>query len=159
MMTTLLGLSILALGLTIAMFATRNMMLGFPSAIFWGILGGFSYQQSSTTWDWQYTLFFSAMGMVIFCLFAAYALRKSDLAGPDADKGEFIDEGGLKSRKTAPKKRGSGNGQPKKKDWGDLEGRDPFAMEDKAEVATASTHKVRERAKKRKEKVRWGEFK
>lgn len=157
-MVTLLALALPALALTVAMFATRNSLLGFPSAIFWGILGGYSYRESSSTWDWQYILFFSAMGMVIFCVLAAYTLRKEDLAGPDKEgKIAFIDEGDPKPGKTALKKRPQK--ADKKKDWGDLEGRDPFAMEDKAEVATASTHKVRERAKKRKEKVRWGEFK
>lgn len=90
----LIALAILAAGLTITMFMTRNSLLGFPAGIFWGILSGFAYTQSSSTWDWQYILFFGAMGMVIFSIFAAYTLRKRDLAGPDADSGKFIDEEG-----------------------------------------------------------------
>jgi len=90
--TSLLILAILALGLTIAMFATKNSMLGFPSGIFWAILAGFAYQQHSVTWDLLYILFFGAIGMAIFSFLAAYALRRRDLAEPDADKGQFIDE-------------------------------------------------------------------
>ena len=87
-----IALILIPLGLTAAMFITKNSMLGFPCGIFWGVLGGYSYLQSSTTWDWQYLLFFAAIGMVIFSILAAYTLRNRDLAGPDADKGKFIDE-------------------------------------------------------------------
>ena len=89
---TLLILGLLALGLTVAMFATRNSMLGFPSGIFWAVLGGYSYQRSLATWDWQYLLFFAAMGMVIFSILAAFALRKKDLDEPAEDEGAYIDE-------------------------------------------------------------------
>ena len=88
----LFTLAILALGLTIAMFHTRNLMLGFPCAIFWAVLGGYSYTQSTVTWDWQYFLFFASMGMVIFCLLAMYALRTKDLSEPNADEEAFFDE-------------------------------------------------------------------
>ena len=102
----LLGLALLALGLTVAMFVTRQMMLGFPCGLFWAILGGYAYTQSTTPWgDWQYFLFFASMGMVVFSIFAAYALRtkkqeavEGDLyfdEGGDADV-KFIDEGGSK---------------------------------------------------------------
>lgn len=84
----LIVLGILAVGLTVTMFATRNMLLGFPAGIFWAIHGGFAYQQSTQTWDWQYLLFFASIGMTIFSIYAAFALRKSDLAGPDTDEEE-----------------------------------------------------------------------
>jgi len=88
-----IALMLLPLGLTVTMFATKNSMLGFPSGIFWGVLGGYSYLQSTSTWDWQYLLFFASIGMVIFSILAAYTLRSRDLAGPDIDRGEqFIDE-------------------------------------------------------------------
>lgn len=88
-----IALMLLPLGLTVTMFATKNSMLGFPSGIFWGVLGGYSYLQSTSTWDWQYLLFFASIGMVIFSILAAYTLRNKDLAGPDIDRGEqFIDE-------------------------------------------------------------------
>jgi hypothetical protein len=162
-MVTLFMLCLPPLGLTIAMFITRNMMLGFPSGIFWGILGGYSYLQSTETWDWQYLLFFASMGMVIFSLYAAFALRKKDLAGPDADKGKFIDENGKRSV-IRPK--------PEnvhimvKRDWGDIDRLDMYAITDRDtetpdETLTAKPirEKVRERAKKRKAKIAWGEFK
>lgn len=87
------ALMLLPLGLTATMFITKNMMLGFPSAIFWGVLGGYAYLQSVETWDWRYLLFFACIGMVIFCMLAAYTLRKKDLSEPDVDKGtQYIDE-------------------------------------------------------------------
>ena len=153
MVVALLGLSLLALVLTVAMFATRNMLLGFPSAIFWGIFGAYAYQQSYTTWDWQYILFFGAMGMTIFCMFAAFALRKRDLAGPDADKGAFVDEG-------KPEKRATKSGRVNRKPgWGNI---DRLTMHDMgvtpSRPSTKARERVQERAKKRKEKIRWGEF-
>ena len=84
-------LAILALGLVIAMFATKQMMLGFPAGMFWFILGGYAYTQSISTWDINYFLFFGSMGMGIFSVLAMYGLRtkKEELAEGD----EFIDEG------------------------------------------------------------------
>ena len=93
---TLLSLAILALGLTVAMIIAKNMMLGFPSAIFWAVLCGFMYTQSLTTWDWQYLLSFASGGMVIFSCLAMYALRKRDLEPKEADwldSGKYVDEG------------------------------------------------------------------
>jgi len=163
---TLAVLGILALAPTVAMFATRNLLLGFPSAIFWGILGGFAYQQSSTTWDWQYILFFSSMGMVIFCIMAMYALRRTDLSGPDADKGKFIDEGGQRRPRTRvvyaddyEEKMGP---EP---DWGDIDrlgmnDLDDTALKKKTTNAGKVTRKtLHERATERKKKINWGEFK
>ncbi len=84
-------LAFAAVVLTYAMFQSRQAMLGFPCLIFWAILSGYCYQQSTTTWDTYYLTFFGAMGVGIFCAFAAYGLRtkKEDLAEGD----EFIDEG------------------------------------------------------------------
>ena len=80
--------------MTALMFLRSNYMLGFPSAIFWGIAGGYAYQHSTATWDMQYFIFFGAMGMVLLSLLAMPAMRRRDTAGPDADKGRFLDEGG-----------------------------------------------------------------
>ena len=89
----LLGiLSLIAVALTIAMFATRNLMLGFPSAIFWAILGGHCYLESAATWDIYYLIFFASMGMAIFCMYAMYGLREQDLSEPNPDKGKYFDE-------------------------------------------------------------------
>ena len=80
-----------AVFLTMAMFQSRQAMLGFPCLIFWAIMGGYCYQQSTATWDIYYFTFFGSFGMAIFCTFAAYGLRtkKEELAEGD----EFIDEG------------------------------------------------------------------
>jgi len=161
-MVALFMLSLPGLALTIVMFTTRNMMLGFPSAIFWGIFGGYAYMQSAEAWDWQYILFFASMGMVIFSLFAAFALRRKDLAGPDGDKGKFFDEVVAGRRKKKAK-----TGQiVEKRDWGDI---DSLGMYDLGEAdkkrlpgenpkAVEARERVQDRAKKRKTKVRWGEF-
>jgi hypothetical protein len=161
-MVGLLLLCLPALGLTVTMFATRNMMLGFPSAIFWGILGGYAYIQSAATWDWQYILFFASMGMVIFSLFAAFALRKKDLAGPDADKGKFIDE---TDRQAVIKPRPENVHLMVKRDWGDIDHLDMYSLSDKDTEAPDETRtakqvreRVHDRAKRRKAKVSWGEF-
>ncbi len=87
-----LFLSLIALGLTMAMFHTRNMLLGFPCVIFWAVLGGYAYTESTVVWgDWQYYLFFASMGMVIFSALAMYALRTPKEEKEEGD--EFIDEG------------------------------------------------------------------
>ena len=85
-------LSIIAVALTCAMFLTRNLLLGFPSAIFWAVLGGHCYIESVAEWDIYYFIFFASMGMVIFCMYAMYALRPQDLSEPDAGKEKYIDE-------------------------------------------------------------------
>lgn len=96
---TLLGiLAGSAVLLTIAMFISKQSMLGFPSAIFWAITGAQSYILSTTPWgDIYFYLFFASMfGMTIFTAFAAYGLReKRDAIGDEEmEKGEgmFIDE-------------------------------------------------------------------
>jgi hypothetical protein len=91
-----------AIVLTCAMFQSRQAMLGFPCLIFWAIMGGYCYQQSTATWDIYYLTFFGSFGMAIFCAFAAYGLRtkKEEMADGDdfIDEGKddvkFIDEGG-----------------------------------------------------------------
>ena len=88
----LYALLAIAVALTWAMFSSRNMMLGFPCAMFWAIMGGYCYTQSTATWDIWYFLFFaSAFGMTIFTMLAAFALRtkKEEVAEGD----ELIDEG------------------------------------------------------------------
>lgn len=90
MTNELLAYSILALGLTIAMFVTKEMMLAFPAAMFWGILSGYAYTSSVTDWDTPMLLGFASGGMVMFCVLAMFALRKRDL---DAKKGDYEGEG------------------------------------------------------------------
>ena len=157
-------LAVLAAGLTITMIIAKQSLLGFPSGIFWAISGGYAYQQYTTQWDLWYLTFFACMGMVLFSILAAFALRKRDLAGPDADKGAFIDEGGVIHPRTqvleVPRKR---------VDWGDIDRLSMDATEDTEyessyseavhnEITTEAEAR-RERAKKRKAKIAWGEFK
>lgn len=90
---TLMALALLATGLTVAMFMTRQAMLGFPCTIFWAILSAFAYGESTIPWgDWQYALFFGSMGMGIFSMFAAYALRTKKEEAKEGDL--YFDEGG-----------------------------------------------------------------
>jgi hypothetical protein len=163
----LIVLGLIALGLTIAMFATKNFMLGFPSGIFWAIMGGYSYQQSSSTGDWQYLLFFAAMGMLIFSIFAAYTLRKSDLSGPDADKGAYIDEGGRRKPKRPWDSAGSPALEEEPGSWGDIDRLGMNDTDDRSRRPRAA--ELRERSTERRERVgaaalrrppkNWGEFK
>ena len=80
-----------AVALTWVMFTSRNSMLGFPSGIFWAILGGHAYTVSIATWDIYYFLFFASFGMAIFCMYAAFALREEK--DTETDEGEYLDEG------------------------------------------------------------------
>lgn len=81
-----------AVVLTCTMFQSRSSMLGFPCLIFWAILGGYCYQQSTATWDIYYLLFFASFGMAIFSAFSAHALRTKK---EEAEEGDlYFDEGG-----------------------------------------------------------------
>ena len=157
-------LAALALGLTITMFIAKQSLLGFPCGIFWAISGAYAYQHYTTVWDLWYLIFFASMGMLIFTIFAAFALRKKDLAGPDADEGAFIDEDGVIHPRTQvleiPRRR---------KAWGDI---DNLGMNDLEDEGYDSPHSEavhnritteaearEERARKRKAKIAWGEFK
>ena len=101
-------LAFAAVVLTYGMFTSKQAMLGFPCLIFWAILGGYCYQQSTATWDIYYLTFFGSFGMAIFSAFAAYGLRtkKEELTEGDEfiDEGKddvkFIDEGGKASGKS-----------------------------------------------------------
>jgi len=86
----LYALLAIAVALTFVMFLSHQMMLGFPCVIFWAIMGGYCYTQSTATWDIWYFLFFaSAIGMTIFCAFAMYGLRTKKEEATE----RFIDEG------------------------------------------------------------------
>ena len=135
-------LAFAAVVLTYGMFQSRQVMLGFPCTIFWAILGGYCYQQSTATWDIYYLTFFGAFGMAIFSAFAAYGLRtkKEELADGDTfiDEGkddvQFIDEGGSGGSRHSDD---SGNGGT-------------VADEDKPRRVSRN---IRERAKQRR--ARW----
>lgn len=130
LLAVLAGITVL---LTHAMFSTRQMMLGFPSAIFWAILGGYAYTTSEATWDIYYLLFFASMGMAIFCMFAMYALReKRDTLGDrsiERGDGEYIDEEKGDGGKTA--KRGKRSANVTGKVGTEAEDEEPWMMESK----------------------------
>lgn len=97
MLFLLAGIAVL---LTCAMFMTREMMLGFPAAMFWAILGGYAYTLSTTPWgDVYYYVFIAcALGMTVFSMLAAYGLReKRDTLAEKEEEGGYIDEGGGES--------------------------------------------------------------
>jgi len=149
LLTMILG--ILALGLTVSMFATKNSMLGFPSGIFWAIFGGANYIASTATWDIYYLMFFAGMGMFIFTIFAAFGLRKRDLAGPDADKGAFIDEDGRR-----PKTPDIIEVPRRQKAWGDIDGLGMYDTEDTGYVSPHSEaihNRLNAKAEARKERA------
>jgi len=86
----LMTLAALALILTCTMFFTKNHLLGYPSAMFWAVFGGYCYLNYTVLWDSYYLTFFASLGMTIFCMLAMYALRKSDLAHTDVDKQRYL---------------------------------------------------------------------
>ncbi len=98
----LLGtLGFIAIALTVAMFATRNAMLGFPSAIFWALVGGYAYTQSVVPWGdiYFYFAFASLLGMVTFTALGAYGLRERrdtiaevEMDDDGEEEGAYIDE-------------------------------------------------------------------
>lgn len=96
---TLIALGLLAVGLTVAMFVTKQAMLGFACVLFWAVIGGYTYTLSSTPWgDWQFLLSMSClMGMVPFSAFAAFGLRTKKEEAIEGD--QLIDEGGDKDVK------------------------------------------------------------
>lgn len=85
-----------AVFLTLAMFLSKSMMLGFPCLIFWAIAGSQGYLCSTVMWDIYYLIFFGCMGMTIFSGFAMYGLReRRDTIGDksmESGDGNFIDE-------------------------------------------------------------------
>jgi hypothetical protein len=85
--------------LTAAMFRSKEPMLGFPCAIMWALFGGDAYVLKASTTDIYFITFFAAMGMAIFSMYAAFALRRKDLDAPKSDwldSGKFVDEGSPK---------------------------------------------------------------
>ena len=72
-------LAFIAVGLTVAMFLTKQALLSFPCVIFWAIFGAYAYTESLMTWDIYYFIFFASLGMSVFSVLAGFALReKSD---------------------------------------------------------------------------------
>ena len=127
----LLGsLVVIALGLTITMFAKRESMLGFPSVIFWGILSGYAYIESAATWDMYYFLFFGAAGMAVFSAFAAFGLREKRDAYGDLE----IDDDSK---------------EPEPTPIDETKADDPFSVSDNRQPS-ARTKKIRQRADKRR---------
>lgn len=86
----------IAVVLTWSMFSSRNMMLGFPCAMFWGVLGAFYKTQSVVDADLNDILFFACMGMSFFSVLAMYGLRTKKQEIQDGDS--FLDEKGADDR-------------------------------------------------------------
>jgi len=161
----LLALCGLALGLTVAMFLSRNPMLGFPAGLFWAVLGGYAYTMSTTPWgDWQFFLAIaSLLGMLPFCAFGAYGLREKKDTGTDED--EYIDERGGgrehyygEARQTSYRESVAERQSPHSDDL-------PSDHElDRPTRPSARTRMLRRRAAERKtgntqKRTSWGEFK
>jgi len=139
--TVLIALLLIPLFLTVAMFMSKQAMLGFPCALFWAILGGYAYTQSTTPWgDWQYYLAFgSLLGMTVFTALAAFGLRekRDTLADEGMEKGDggYFDEEG--------KAKGGYIHEGREK------GDDLFSIED-ASKPSKRTQDLRDRAKDRR---------
>ena len=83
--------TVLALGLTMLLFVTREGMLGFVAGMAWFIFGGYCYTESAATWDMAYFYFFFSMFIGVFCIFAAFVLKTKKQEIEEGE--EFIDEG------------------------------------------------------------------
>lgn len=103
------ALTIIAVSLTVAMFATKNSMLGFPSAMFWAILGGYAYQQSTIPWGdiYFYFSFACLLGMTTFCALGAFGLRerRDTIADAEMDEEGEEDEHYIDGKPTEPSQR------------------------------------------------------
>jgi hypothetical protein len=140
-------LTVIALGLTIAMFSTRQMMLGFPCLIFWAILSGYAYQQSTATWDIYYLLFFGSIFMGVFCAIAAFALRTKKEEAREGDL--YFDEGGDDDVKFVDE-----SSSDRSEDARDSNTKDKDAVNDEdIERPSRRVRDIRERASKRR--TRW----
>jgi len=143
--------------LTIAMFRSRNLLLGFPCLMFWAVFGGHCYTESIATWDIHYLTFFASMGMAIFCAIAMYALRPRDI---DPRKQDWDDSDEL-----------IGEGKPPRRTYDDrIEEPAGENAHDEADdnlekkpKPSSRVKEIRDRASRRrsgriKKKTDWGEF-
>ena len=145
------ALIIITVVITGVMFMAKEPLLGFPCLIFWALLGGYCYQQSTVTWDLYYLTFFASMGMAIFTGYAAFAIRRRDL---DAKKSDWLDAGGFIDEE----------GKSKNGESGSLaEGKDRDVFIDEPGTPNKRTLALRQRAAERRtggrKLFRWGEFK
>jgi hypothetical protein len=145
----------IAVVLTLAMFISRQAMLGFACVIFWLLFGADCIYLSTAPWDIYFTTGFGAMlGMTIVCGMGAFGLREKKDSGTDED--DYVDED-----KHVTVYNGETTAEAKQAESGDLPSDD--SMDGKTQPS-ARTRDLHDRAKKRKtglfhRKPRWGEFK
>jgi hypothetical protein len=141
--------------LTLAMFISRQAMLGFACVIFWLLFGADCIVLSVYTWDIYFTTGFGAMlGMTVVCGMGAFGLREKKDSGTDED--DWVDED-----KRVTVYHGETTAGAKQAESDDLPPDD--SMDGKSQPS-ARTKELHNRAKKRKtglfhRKPRWGEFK
>jgi hypothetical protein len=154
---------IAAVTLTATMFTSRNWMLGFPSAIFWFLFGGYCYNLSAAPWDMYFvTAFASILGLGVFSMYAAYGLREKKDTGTDKD--EYVDENPDSDKFYGETKReGNLSNLPgEKESFSSMN--DGYENSDGGDHVSRQANRVRARAKKRrdgivKSKENWGAFK
>lgn len=151
----LIGLGLVATYLTMIMFRMRERMLGFPCGIFWAIFAGDCYILSTKDWtDILYLTFFGSIGMFIFVVFAAFALKQRDLEPKKSDwedVARFADEE-------------KDDGLPKESNaYADGSKADTSNDDFSAPRPNQRTRELHDRADKRRSgimtKIKWGEFK
>lgn len=71
----LLVFIVLALALTIAGIALRNMALTLSATGAWVITGVYSYSQSTVLWDIHFALFWLCLGIAIVCVLSGASMR------------------------------------------------------------------------------------
>lgn len=151
---TLIILGSIAVSLTMAMFLSRQAMLGFAAAIFWFLFGAHCYTYSIATWDLYFLISFgSILGMGFLCIYGAFGLReKRDV---DTDEDEFIDE-------QKPQKFFDETQKQANRAEGVSDSDFPDDNIDRPSQPSARTIELRKRARARKtgttRKTRWGGF-
>ena len=163
-MTTLgivLGVAVL---LTIALFLSKEPMLGFACVIFWIIAGAQAYTMRLSTWDVPYAIFFGSFGMVLLCGIGSFQYYKGSKKGRRNEDTDFIDEEDRsqyigenkneadRAERTANSDAMSESDMPSDRDI------------DRPSRPSVRTQDLRDRARKRKtglfrKKTNWGEWK
>ena len=165
MLTTMIWFGMALAASAFAIFR-KEPVFAWVTMIVWGFVAWYAYQHAAVHdfSDMQHMMTFVAPFIGICVVLLTYGQRKKDLAGPDADKGAYIDEDGTIHPRTqvleVPRRR---------VDWGDIDRLPMDATEDRdyessySEAVhsgiTTEAEARRERARKRKAKIAWGDFK
>jgi len=153
MLTTMIWFGMALAASAFAIFR-KEPIFAWVTMIVWGFVAWYAYQHAAVHdfSDMQHMMTFVAPFIGICVVLLTYGQRKRDLAGPDADKGAYIDEGGRVWPKTqafeAPRRQGS---------WGDIDNLGMNDLDDEGYISppTERLHeRLNARAETRKERAK-----